>query len=293
MQGFGSPSRSPSLTATAFAWSRRRRAGRCGPGPRRGPDPAALHRDRRSPGPRTSRSSTTRSPRPQPRASSRRSVTPATSCSARRTTATVPGTVDEPTYAHSIGAARVQVHAVHLVPDAEQLVARDHDARSATDWAMCQVGDDAAHRRGGRRRVVATEPRRGTTPTRTSGATSTRSSRGPRSSRRSATTACSSTRPAGRSAARTGNLCRRCTSDPVTPGRAVERRVVRPAHADEGAGAQGLGDEHRLARPRPTRSTRPDPNNPTACKTDVRRFSWILHENAGRPKENYPARCRR
>lgn len=34
--------------------------------------------------------------------------------------------------------------------------------------------------------------------------------------------------------------------------------------------------------------TRPDPTNPARNLTDVRAFEWILHENQGHPKENYP-----
>ena len=34
--------------------------------------------------------------------------------------------------------------------------------------------------------------------------------------------------------------------------------------------------------------TRQHPDNPAVYKTDVRNFAWILHENAGRPLENYP-----
>ncbi len=34
--------------------------------------------------------------------------------------------------------------------------------------------------------------------------------------------------------------------------------------------------------------TRPDPNNPGRIKTDVGNLSWVLHENVGHPKENYP-----
>ena len=80
------------------------------------------------------------------------------------------------------------------------------------------------------------------------------------------------------------NLTSTCTSDPVTPGRksadawfSLLMRIK----------AQGLKLGVNMGAPTADPLTRPDPNNPSKVKTDVRAFEWILHEGQGHPKENY------
>ncbi len=82
-----------------------------------------------------------------------------------------------------------------------------------------------------------------------------------------------------------------CTADPVVPG-------IRSSDAWfnllMSIKAQGLKvSAMNIGAPSAADPfTRQDPNNPKRLKNDVLAFEWILHENAGKPLENYPGRVR-
>jgi hypothetical protein len=197
-------------------------------------------------------------------------------------TATVPGTADEPIYAHSIGARAFKYMQFSMFPMIYPTWSGITKENRAA-WAMCQVEDEWLHdhedgdgtSHGSVPWAYADTNERGyvdailawTAQLKALGYDGVfidvggRSIRGPYF-----------------------NVESSCTDDPITPGAksadawfAMLMRVK----------AQGLKLGVNMGAPTADPLTRPDPNNPSKVKTDVRAFTWILHEGAGHPKENY------
>jgi len=83
------------------------------------------------------------------------------------------------------------------------------------------------------------------------------------------------------------NTVSSCTSDPVTPGAPSSTAWFNLLMQIKAQGLQvaamNINDPSSVDP-----YTRPDPIHPARVKTDVRQLTWILHENAARPTENYP-----
>jgi hypothetical protein len=84
------------------------------------------------------------------------------------------------------------------------------------------------------------------------------------------------------------NVTSSCTSDPVTPGASSSTAwfnlLMQVKAQGLAVAAMNINDPDSVDP-----FTRPDPSHPAKVKTDVRQLDWILHENAARPTENYPA----
>jgi hypothetical protein len=78
-----------------------------------------------------------------------------------------------------------------------------------------------------------------------------------------------------------------CTTDPVVPGARASDAFARLLSTVQAQGLQ-VAAINVGSPTTPDPFARPDPVQPSRTKTDLTSLDWILHENAARPTENYP-----
>lgn len=197
-------------------------------------------------------------------------------------TALVPGTADEPAYAHSIGARAFKYVQFSMYPMLYPSWSGISQPQR-TQWALCESGDSLLYddedgdgsSHGSVPWAYADTNEQGyvdamlawTAQLKALGYDGIFVDVGGRSIR-----------------GRYFDLTSSCTSDPVTPGaKNADAWFALLMKVKD----QGLRLGVNMGAPTADPLTRPDPSNKALLKTDVRAFDWILHEGAGHPKENY------